>query len=79
MTGDRNLFTKLEEKGYGDVRFGDNNKGKIICRGIIGINPKIYNVSLVKGLKFNLISMSQLYDKGMDVKFRKKRMQYVEG
>lgn len=36
MTGDRNLFTKLEKKDYGDVSFGDNNKGKLFGRGTVG-------------------------------------------
>lgn len=47
------------------------SKKKIIGIGIVGKNPKIDNVSLVKGLKFNLICVSELYDKGMDVNFIK--------
>lgn len=72
MTGERNLFTKLEEKDSSDVSFGDNNKGKIIGRGTVKTNPKINNVSLVKGLKFNLISVRQLCDRGMDDNFKKR-------
>ena len=34
-------------------------------------SPKLENVFLVKGLVSNLISVSQLYDQGMEVKFNK--------
>lgn len=71
MTNDKILFTKLEEE-CGEVSFGDNSKGKIVGKGIIKINPKIENMSLVKGLKFNLIGVSQLCNKRLDVNFRKR-------
>ena len=69
MTGDESQFITLEKKRNGSVSFGDNNKGKIIGCGSIGTNPVIEDVSLVRGLKFNLLSVSQLYDKGMKVIF----------
>lgn len=70
----RNLFIKLEEKDYGEVSFGDNRKGKIIGKGTIGINQKIHYVPFVKGLKFNMISVIQLYDKRMDVNFKRREL-----
>ncbi|KAK2979096.1 hypothetical protein RJ640_005847 [Escallonia rubra] len=52
------------------VTFGDNSNGKIIGKGKIGTGSiSIDNVSLVDGLKFNLISISQLIDSGHKVKF----------
>lgn len=51
---------------------GDNNKGKIIDIGNIGkfCNPTIREVLLVYyGLKYNLLSISQLYNKGNNVTY----------
>ena len=51
--------------------FGDNGKGRIIGHGSIGNNSLslIENVLLVDGLKHNLLSISQLCDKGFKVIF----------
>jgi len=53
------------------VTYGDNNKGKILGTGTIsnGSSFDNKNVLLVKGLKHNLISISQLCDKGHKVIF----------
>jgi len=53
------------------VTYGDNNKGKILGVGKIGMNPStsIENVLLVDGLKHSLLSVSQLCDKGFLVSF----------
>ena len=69
MTGDETQFITLEHKRRGSVSFGDNNKGKIVGRGSIGTNPAIEDVSLVRGLKFNLLSVAQLCDRGRTVIF----------
>ena len=65
MTGDKNLFQELDRKRSGNVTFGDNSKGVIQGIGIIGNNSKtlIKHVLFVEGLKHNLLSISQLYDK----------------
>ncbi|CAL9196629.1 unnamed protein product [Musa hybrid cultivar] len=57
------------DEGY--VTFGDNNKGKIIGKGTIGnkSNFSIEDVLLVDGLKHNLLSISQLCDKGYIIRF----------
>ena len=70
MTGNKGHFVTLETKG-GIVTFGNNGKGHIIEFGKIQIAPSIFieNVLYVKGLKYNLISISQLYDKGYKVSF----------
>ena len=64
-------FTKIENGG--DVSFGDNSKGKILRIGNVGkvSSTLIENVCLVENLKHNLISISQLCDKGYKVIFDK--------
>ncbi|KAK2987926.1 hypothetical protein RJ640_003404 [Escallonia rubra] len=58
------------DKNGGLVTFGDNSNGKIIGKGKIGTGSiSIDNVSLVDGLKFNLISISQLINSGHKVQF----------
>ena len=74
MPGDPNLFLSLQKKDGGDVTFGDNAKGKVIVIGKVG-NPNstcIDDVLLVSGLKHNLLSVSQLCDKGYKVSFDSK-------
>ena len=73
MTGNRKLLSNIKECERGDVTFGDNQKGRVI--GIGNVSSKydnfIKNVMLVDNLKYNLISVSQLCDKNVDVKFEK--------
>ena len=61
----------MEVKNGGMVTFGDNDKEKIIGIGNIGITLStcIENILLVDGLKHNLLSISQLCDKGYKVVF----------
>ncbi|KAJ9544734.1 hypothetical protein OSB04_024441 [Centaurea solstitialis] len=70
MTGTLELLSHYVNKEGSSVVFGGNQKGKIkgygmIVKGEITVNQ----VSYVDGLKHNLISVSQLCDNGMDVKF----------
>ncbi|XP_074289258.1 uncharacterized protein LOC141614411 [Silene latifolia] len=71
MTGDKNLFLSLKPFNGGKVTFEDNKKGKVVGIGKIGISPShaISEVYLVEGLKHNLLSISQLCDKGNKVIF----------
>ena len=71
MTGDKTQFTFLKPKDGGLVTFGDNGKGKIEGIGVIGKNSltSIEHVLFVQGLKHNLLSISQLCDKGYRVIF----------
>ncbi|XP_050882935.1 uncharacterized protein LOC127086256 [Lathyrus oleraceus] len=73
MTGNINKFSNLNLKAKGFVTYGDNNKGKIPGKGIVGAPPftSIKDVLYVKGLKHNLLSISQLCDKGFKIKFTK--------
>ena len=66
-------FTKIENGG--DVSFRDNSKGNILGIGNVGkaSSTLIENVCFVENLKCNLISISQLCDKGYKVVFDKTR------
>ena len=69
MTWDINNFASLSRYHEGGtVTFGDDSKEKIVGIGNIklGLSPMIENVTLVDGLKHNLLSVSQLCDKGFD-------------
>ncbi|CAL9098073.1 unnamed protein product [Musa textilis] len=71
MTGDPSQFSKLSSQDEGFITFGDNNQGKIIGKGTIDNKStfSIDNVLLVDGLKYNLLSISQLCDNGYIVRF----------
>jgi len=71
MSGNASLFSEIKKKKYGSVTFADNKVGKIIGIGRIGKDPSksLKNVYLVEGLRFNLLSISQLCDKGNNVIF----------
>ena len=69
MMGDRSKFTHLKIKNRGTISFGDDSNAKIIGIGTIGTNASIKEAFLVTGLKFNLLSVSQLYDRNNRVIF----------
>ena len=71
MTGDESLFQELNKNKSENISFGDNSKGVILGIGTIGNNSytQIKNVLLVENLKYNLLSISQLCDKGYRVCF----------
>ena len=61
----------LKAKGF--VTYGDNNKGRVLGKGKVGAPPltSTEDVLYVEGLKHNLLSISQLCDKGFKIKFTK--------
>ena len=70
------MLSNIKYIDGGTVTFGDNSKGFVIGIGEvinIGISnsPIIPNVLLVEKLKHNLLSISQLCDKGFEIKFEK--------
>ena len=72
MCGDKNQFiTIIPKEDGGVVTFENNGQDKIIGIGKVQINSTTFidNVLHVKGLKHNLISISQLCDKGYTVSF----------
>ena len=64
MTGDRSLFKVFESKKGGNVTFGDWSKSQIKGKETISLPrlPDIANVLYVKGLRMNLLSISQICD-----------------
>jgi len=72
MTGNKHCFISFVKREGGAVTFGNNNKGQIKGKGIIGKNnsAKIEYVQYVEGLKHNLLSISQLCDNGFEVIFK---------
>src|SRR4051812_17047992 len=79
MTGRRSMFQDLVLKSGGEVKFGGDQKGKIIGSGTIksGNSPSISNVLLVEGLTHNLLSISQLSGNGYDIIFNQKSCKVV--
>ena len=71
MTRDTSLFNKLEDHQGSYGTFGDNSKGKIEGIDLVGTTSHtfIFYVYYVNGLKHNLLSISQLCDKGYSVFF----------
>jgi len=72
MTGNASRFINISLKPDGHVTYEDNNKGRIIGKGTIGNEGSllIHDVLYVEGLKHNLLSISQLCDRGYQVTFR---------
>ena len=72
MTGDSTLLTKFVERAGPSITFGDDSKGYTMGYGLISSeNVIIESVALVDGLKHNLLSISQLCDRGNEVWFTK--------
>ncbi|MCH79439.1 gag-protease polyprotein [Trifolium medium] len=73
MTGVGEYLKNVKPHSTSYVTFGDEAKGQILGSGCLVNNglPKLDNVLLVRGLKANLISISQLCDQGMEVNFNK--------
>lgn len=74
MTGDVETFLSLKALKDGGVSFWNNKKSYIRSIGRIGklLEYSIENVYYVNILKFSLLSVSQIFDKGNKVKFRLK-------
>ena len=51
------------------VTFGDKGRGRVIAVGEVNVSDNVVlkSVVLVKSLGFNLLSVSQLLDKGYEV------------
>jgi hypothetical protein len=73
MTGNPRMFSSLDENvdGQDKITFGDNSKGKVQGLGKVAISNdlSISNVLLVAPLSFNLLSVGQLYDLGLQCLF----------
>ena len=74
MTSDKSKFSKLQQYDGGSVKFGNNDGGKIVRKGLVRIiDGKIRSeeVLFVDGLKHNLLSVSQICDRGHGIFFNK--------
>ncbi|KZV20073.1 retrovirus-related Pol polyprotein from transposon TNT 1-94 [Dorcoceras hygrometricum] len=71
MTGNRKLLTNVTPHKGAKIVFGDNAYGNTVGKGkIIHGNISITDVLVVDNIRYNLISISQLCDKGYIVKFQ---------
>ncbi|XP_073277698.1 uncharacterized protein [Primulina huaijiensis] len=73
MTGSREYLIDYVDQKCGRVTYGGGAKGKIVGKGTLNVEglPKLHNVLHVEGLNSNLISISQLCDDNLHVKFDK--------
>ena len=72
MTGSKSLLDDYVKKDGPVVSYGDNNKGYTKGHGTIKCKSVIFkNMSYVKGLKHNLLSISQICDADYEVLFTK--------
>ena len=66
MTGDRNKFISLRLNDNGSITFGNNAPYAIKGKGSIALDNEAdcEDVYWVEGLKYNLMSLAQLNQKG---------------
>ena len=74
MTGDKSLFKSLKEKVGNYVTFGDGSHAQVLGKGTVEIPglPLLKDVLYIKGLKVNLLSITQICDEDFLVQFSKK-------
>jgi hypothetical protein len=75
MTGEKSKFFSLSERNSGNVTFGNDAPGKIKGKGMVTLSNgkgKSQDVLFVYGLKHNLLSVSQVFDRGCKVVFNSK-------
>jgi hypothetical protein len=76
MTGERRMFTSFEKNECKSdcIMFGDNSQGQVLGFGKIAITTEhsISKVLLVESLDYNLLSISQLCEKGYNYLFTNK-------
>ena len=72
MSGDKEKFITLSEHKARKVTFGNDAPGKVRGKGVVSLSNgkgKAQDVLFVDGLKHNLLSVSQMCDKGCEVLF----------
>ncbi|KAL8088255.1 hypothetical protein AgCh_038146 [Apium graveolens] len=78
MIGNKAMLSDFVEKAGPSVSYGDGNIGKTLGYGNINLgNVIIEKVSLVSGLKHNLLSVSQICDRGFHVDFFEEHCEVV--
>lgn len=73
MTGNKSLFKSIANSNGGKIWFGDYSTRTIIGIGTISFKEScdITNVYFVKGLRYNFLSITQLSDSNLEVRFKK--------
>ncbi|KAI3453478.1 hypothetical protein Pfo_010141 [Paulownia fortunei] len=73
ITSDKENLRDYQDQERGQVTFGDGVRAQIIGKGTLNVNglPILRNVLHVERLKANLISISQLCDQNLLVRFNK--------
>ncbi|XP_073138773.1 uncharacterized protein [Henckelia pumila] len=73
MTGSKEYLVDYVKQDKGKVTYGGGAQGKIVGKGTLNVEglPRLHNVLHVEGLTANLISISQLCDDDLYVKFNK--------
>ena len=73
MIGERDILKDYQSVSKGHVSFGDGVKGRVLKKWTLDVDglPRLKIVLYVEWPKANLISISQLYDQNMIVKFTK--------
>ena len=89
MTSDKSLFKSLKEKVGDYVTFSDGSHAQVLGKGTVEIPglPLLKDVLYIKGLKANLLSITQICDEDFLVQFSKngciiideERIQVLEG
>ena len=74
MTREKSLFKSLKEKVGDYVTFEDGSHAQVLGKGTIKIPrlPLLKDVLYIKGLKVNLLSITQICDEDFLVQFLKK-------
>jgi hypothetical protein len=76
MTGERKIFTSFEKNECESdcITFGNNSQGQVLGFSKISITTEhsISKVLLVESLDYNLLSVSQLYERGYNCLFTDK-------
>ena len=74
MTRDKSLFNSLKEKVSDYVTFGDGSHAQVLDKGTVEIPglPLLKDVLYIKGLKENLLSITQICDEDFLVQLSKK-------
>jgi hypothetical protein len=73
MTGERHVFTALDDTVHGTVKFGDGSlvaireRGTIVFRSQGGEQRALADVFFIPSLKSNIISLGQLDEGGCDI------------
>jgi hypothetical protein len=75
MTGDKSSFLTLSERKSENVTFGNDAPEKLKGKGMVSLSngkEKAQDVLFVEGMKHNLLSVSQVCDRGCEVIFTSK-------